>query len=488
MRRGVALLLSLTALGWLTPNLFAQYPYPYAPPVYRPAPMPYGYYPPTPYGYSQPTPYGYYPSGPMPMNPQAPRVYVYGPLEDTQTAPAPTQPAPKQPAKLPDAVKTAKPAATPAKSGLTQAQGSSVPVMTDGNPPSDKWLSPMPGATHTLPTYGGCGPQGCGDGCCESACPTSIPKTPPQFGHGQFFGDVGANILVPYQNQRQAYGTTTNGQSSNNDFPRNVEAGPFVSLGYLCHNGWGVRADYWYMSGSQNQSASNGSPGTTVGTPLGSNFQFTSPSPTLAAGVGADGYTFAQTLTLNVADVEFIKQVQFLDTTFLFGAGGRYARIWQTYSATQTNPGGANGVATFAQDQQGAYASNTFEGFGPTVSLEVIHAIPRSCFSMYGNVRGSFLWGNDTFNQSLNTQNNTVLVAGVPSALNTTAVGSVVNHREVSIGEAEVGLQYGGRCGPCYVFIRAGASFQRWWDVGSASTSNGNLSFIGGVARVGVAY
>ncbi len=486
MRRGVALLVSLSVVGWLTPSLFGQYPYPYAPPVYQPAPMPYGYYPPAPMP-------GYYPPAPMPGNyPPAsgPRVFVYGPLEDPQ--PAPVQPAPK---KLPDAVKTAKPAAapaktgaTPARSGVTQAQATTNPAAKDAAPVArTSFLAAIP----TLPTFGACGPEGCGGGCCDggdSGCPTCIPRDPPRLGHGQFIGEVGANILVPYPSPRQAYNTTTAGVTANSDFAHDADAGPFVSLGYLAHNGWGVRADYWYLNGSQTQTAANGSVNTVVGTPLGSNFQFTSPSATLQQGIGNDLYSFGQALTLNVADLEVLKEAQVMDTTFLFGTGVRYARVVQTYSATQSNPGGANGIVTVALDQQDANASNVFEGWGPTLSLEVIHAIPRSCFSIYGNVRGSFLWGNDTFTQSLRNQNNTVTVAGAANPIDTTTSTTVVNHREVSIGEAEVGLQYGGRCGPCYVFVRAGASFQRWWDVGSPSSGNGNLSFIGGVARVGVSY
>jgi hypothetical protein len=486
MRRGVALLLSLSALGWLTPSLFGQYPYPYAPPAYRPAPMPYGYYPQAqmPYGYNPQgqMPYGYYP----PASGQ--RVYVYGPLEDPQPAPAPTQPQPA-PAKLPDAVKTAKPATTPAKSGVTPVQATTSPVVKDAAPVTrSSWWPLQPAA----PAHGACGPQGCGDGCgdgsCDTGCATCIPRDPPRLGHGQLIAEFGANVLVPYPSPRQAFNTTSGGVTSTNDFPHQVDVSPFASLGYLFHTGWGIRGDYSYLNGSQNQSTGNSALTTVIGIPLGTNFQFTSPSPTLKAGIGGDTYSFAQTLTLNVADLEVLRQLQFMDTTFLFGSGARYGRISQTYAATQSNPGGANGVITVTLDQQDANASNVFEGWGPTVSMEVIHAIPRSCFSMYGNVRGSFLWGTDTFSQSLRTQNNSVVVAGAITRVDTTNITTVVNHREASIGEAEVGLQYGSRCGPCFVFVRAGASFQRWWDVGSPTTANGNLSFLGGVARVGVSY
>lgn len=505
MRRGVGLLVSLSALAWLTPSVPAQYPYPSP---YGPAPMPYGYPPQPMPGYYPPAPmpYGYYPPAPMPMpmpNPAAPRVFVYGPLDDGQQAPRQPAPAPK-PAKLPDAVKSTKPAsqqaggtpnqaktttasqakAAPAKTAVTPAQATTA-VESGGVAPI--W-APTPFAVPTL--GGGCGPEGCGDSCGDGCCTSGfcVPHAPPELGHGQFIGEIGANIFVPYQNPRTAYTTTSPGVSSQNDFPRTVDAGPYISLGYLAHNGWGVRADYWYLNGSQNQSLGNNNLGTSIGTPLAAPFQFTSPSKTLAAGIGSDGYNFNQSLDVNVADLELLKEVQCLDTTFLIGAGARYARVAQFYGATQNNPGGANGVITVAQDTQNASASNVFDGFGPTVSLEIIHAIPRSCFSIYGSARGSFLWGNDTFDQSLHTVNNTVTAAGASNIVNTTTASDVVNHREVSIGEAEIGLQYGGRCGPCYLFVRAGASFQRWWDVGSPTTSNGNLSFIGGVARVGIAY
>src|SRR5262249_20613517 len=107
MRRGLALLLALSAAGWLPPSLSAQYPpYPYAPPVYGPPPMPYGYYQP-----QMPMPM------PMPAPQPAPRVFVYGPLDA-----APTQPMQQR---LPDAatVTVTKPAPTAkAKATVTQTQ------------------------------------------------------------------------------------------------------------------------------------------------------------------------------------------------------------------------------------------------------------------------------------------------------------------------------------------------------------------------------
>jgi hypothetical protein len=333
---------------------------------------------------------------------------------------------------------------------------------------------------------GGCGPDGCGEDWPDTGCLHCAPRQP---GHGQFIADVGMNILVPYPNPRQAFTTTYQGQGTSiNDFPQAVSVGPRVSLAYLAHSGWGVRGSYWYLSNSVHQTIGNSSPTTVIGTPLATPFQFTAPSPTLAAGIGADGYYFSQKLDINIADAEILKEWQVMQTTFLFSTGVRYARIRQSYAASQTNPGGANGVITVTQDQQDASSSNNFEGWGPTVCLELIHAIPRSRFSVYANARGSFLWGTDTLNQSLRNQNKTVNVAGVANFVDTTTSSSDANHREATFGETEFGLQYGGRCGPCYLFVRAGADLQRWWNIGSPTTAGGNISFIGGTARVGISY
>ena len=60
---------------------------------------------------------------------------------------------------------------------------------------------------------------------------------PAQLGHGQFIGEIGANLLVPYSSPHSAYtATTAGGPTSNNDFPPpSVDVAPYISLGYLAH-------------------------------------------------------------------------------------------------------------------------------------------------------------------------------------------------------------------------------------------------------------
>src|SRR5207302_396057 len=117
-----------------------------------------------------------------------------------------------------------------------------------------------------------------------------------------------------------------------------------------------------------------------------------------------------------------------------------------------------------------------------------LHPLGKSCFALYGNVRGSCLWGVNRFSQVEHVQRTSVDATGVPTFLDTTINSYEHSHREVGILEAEFGLQYGQRCGPCYIYGRIGAVYQRWFDVGNPTSASGDLSFIGGTARVGIAY
>jgi hypothetical protein len=501
MGRGFAFLLSISALTALTPAAFGQYPYPYGPmpmqysrpPYGYPAPMPSPYM--QPYGYPAPMPaYGpnpmmarpmYYAPAPM-MQQTAPmwqapeakntKVFVYGPVDETVGVPSPNPiAAPPNPLVAP-----LKSEAEP--SGVSATQG----VLTRGG----ARLPPTFSKADLFPE--GCGPEGCGPGCddCPEACGPSRgpqPYEPPMRGRGHFIGEVGAYFLTPLSVSRIAYNTTRNGGTTGTDFPQQVDWGARASAGYMFHCGWGVRGNYEYLRGSIRQSIANADPTTMITTPLPAPFQIVSPSATLNGGIGPDRFRFSQRLELHVADTEVLKETSFLDTTFLVSFGARYARMMQSYSATRTNPGGGNGAVTVALDRMDLDTSNRFEGWGPTTSLEAVH--PLGCgFSIYGNVRGSFLWGTDRFAQNLHNQNRTVTAAGLATFTDAFNSNDAFDSRYVSILEVEAGVQYGHRFGRCYFFARAGGVFQRWWDVGNPTNANGSLNFLGGTVRTGITY
>ena len=108
-------------------------------------------------------------------------------------------------------------------------------------------------------------------------------------------------------------------------------------------------------------------------------------------------------------------------------------------------------------------------------------------FSLYGSARGAFLWGVDLFDQNYSNQS-VVVIGGVPTVTNIATNTQTTDRHVVSVGEGELGLQYGKRCGWCYIYGRVGAVFHRWWDVGSPTATQGSLSLLGGAAHFGITY
>ena len=194
---------------------------------------------------------------------------------------------------------------------------------------------------------------------------------------------------------------------------------------------------------------------------------------------------------MDVADIEGIKECHFLDTTFLFGAGIRYAHFEQAYAATRSNGGGIDPANTIyvAQDRTDLTSISRYEGWGPTFSFEMVHPIFGSNFSVYANLRASFLWGTESFQQNQRVQDRAFsALVGVINTDTTTAAAQLIN-RQIEVGEAEVGIQYGCRLGNrVYLYGRAGLSVQRWFNVGNPTANNGNVEFFGGTAKVGLTF
>jgi hypothetical protein len=510
MRRGGAYLIAVAAMIGFTSAALGQYPYPYPPMPAPYGPMPYA---PMPAQYMQPYgPMPMQPYGPMPMQPYAPmpmQSNYYGPAP-MMTQPAPMWQAPPAPPRntkvfvygpLLDETVTVVPAQpAPAPNPIALAPNSAATAVAPPNP-APAPTAPIAPAQATLtrggkmlPTYSKLDlpPDACGDDCgpaCGNACgPTCPPSCElPMHGRGHFIGEVGAYFLVPLGVNRTAFTASNAAGSTTTDFNREMEYGVRAALGYMSHNGWGVRASYEFLRGTASTGTANSDPTATFATPGSPPFQIVSPSAALAGGLGTDTFSMSQTREVNAVDIEALKQCDFLDTTFLIGVGARYARFTQTYSASRSNPGGNNGAVNVLSDSQGLDMNNRFEGWGPTVSLEVSH--PLGCgFSIYGDVRGSFLWGRDRFAQTAATSGLSVDPTGMVTSANGTSISEDEGTRYVTVIETEAGVQFGHRFHKCYVFVRAGAVYQRWFDVGNPTTSNGSVTFVGGTVRAGITY
>src|SRR4029077_814976 len=82
-----------------------------------------------------------------------------------------------------------------------------------------------------------CGPFGC-DAWPQYGPLDGYAREAARRGHGHLIGEVGAYFLVPLLSSRVAFTTTSPGSNGEELFPQNVDFGPRLSLGYMCHTGW----------------------------------------------------------------------------------------------------------------------------------------------------------------------------------------------------------------------------------------------------------
>lgn len=164
---------------------------------------------------------------------------------------------------------------------------------------------------------------------------------------GGWYGGVEATILQPFMsgapsvfNLNPVPGSLIQGQ---------FDAGVRYQVGWANESGLGIRGRYWSYY----------------------NF-FTQTEPYAPAQLGID---------LQTADLEATVTERVWNWDALLSAGARYGKLGYMNNAAQgLLP--VFGVGTV-----------TFEGVGPTVALEGRRRLGGSAFSLYGNVRGSALFG-----------------------------------------------------------------------------------------------
>lgn len=496
MRRGIVYLCAAAVVSWLPPCVFAQY-YPLiAPPGYGAA-MP----PPPGYGYPGPT---YYPPVYQPYPTQTQN--YYSPVQQQQTR---TQSAYQQPASGSSVSKTTPAASTGASEPSSGPAQQSPPANGDAG-------CDVPSAYGN----GGRAPW-------EMRCMVPpAPCQPPQYNHN-FFVNIGANGMGLLLANPAAYGTGTyntktftfSGPTSTTNFAEPVLWGPAFEIGYVLENGWGLRGDGWYMSGSDHTTLSNGNPGTAIFSPLttpnasGINQVIgTSPVSTLAAQYGTqfalspngllsqavgtattpDQITISRYFSFAVADVELICQWNIANVFFTFGIGGRYANARQSYNATSNNFTFNGASSAIPVEQTTVSSSCNFQGVGPTFSLQTVFPILGDCLAFYGNVRGSVLYGQQEFIQRFNDEFATNGAIGLPTGAGNTALpysSQTISTLTVPVFDLELGIQFSTPLTRgCILFGRAGFVTSYWWGVGNPTSISGNLDLAGGTLKLGIVY
>jgi hypothetical protein len=291
------------------------------------------------------------------------------------------------------------------------------------------------------------------------------------------------------------------------DFSYDAEIAPLFWLGYEGANGLGVRGRWFNFEGDSNVAVSNtgADPALIVGTPspLGVTPIISSTAAVVLGGVTTGGLgtlSAVSDLNLDVWDLEATKRFTPGQWNLLVAAGLRYAHMSQNYRAGGTLTVPVTGEI-LTEDLR---ASHNFNGLGPTLALESKRALGDSGLSFYGNARGSVLFGNGR--QRAN-RSNIVTLGGVTLA-NVLEDNETSQDDVLSVGELEVGAEYGANAGRFRWFVQAGFVGQVWLGAGNASntaafgggvvgapaasvvsgTESSNMGFVGGVFRLGINF
>jgi Legionella pneumophila major outer membrane protein precursor len=209
-----------------------------------------------------------------------------------------------------------------------------------------------------------------------------------------------------------------------NDFDHDYGAAPRVWVGVENPNGWGVRARYWDFTSAD--AAVN-------------EFDFVNQ-------VEVEGASVVEAYTI---DLEVTKRLCTPTWTFLGGLGARYAEIrhYEQLSVFDSDNFAVSHAAIGRQTR----------GTGLTGMLEATRPFGNRGLSLYGNIRGSVLWGNTDANSSSQL---TVVNSGASSSIfSTNGVDETL-----SIVETQVGVEWSHDLACCrgLVFARALVEYQIW--------------------------
>lgn len=346
----------------------------------------------------------------------------------------PTLPAVSEEVKMPPA------AEPPAKESPAEPPKQPSPPMTS---------APLPApavSSHSNPWCESCPCLNCPCDWCETHC-------------GGFVGGVGLYVLQPYFSNNMAFGiqgTFNRGAAANapgvrfdtrEEISHHMEAAPEIWLGYISEGGLGARARWWYFREGTDQMATGDGNGIMVfsAAPLGLSFLNAGQANPGGAGV----MEVTSKLEVQVEDFEAVYDLKACGWDLLLAGGLQLTWIDQTYNAFVPRSG--NNVLL---------SSNTFDGIGPTLALEARRPFGDTGLKLIAKARGSMVFGSGH------------QIALVPDQ---NVVANEHRDTSISIGEAELGVEYGLSMGRSRLFGQLTFVGQQWFGAGSASRSSVNV-------------
>jgi len=242
-------------------------------------------------------------------------------------------------------------------------------------------------------------------------------------------------------------------------FDYDYEITPRIWMGFQSASGLGMRSRYWefdHDTGPMSQTAT-----ATTAPIFVEVYGARSNIARNAFAADTETMTTTHSLRLNAFDLEATKAFHPGTSSMLLGFGLRYAKMKQKFRAEVTTA--ADVIDELVVHDHG------FEGFGPTVSLEVIHPFGDGGFDLYGALRASVLFG-DAYQDILEIKN-----AGADVGRD-----SYRGEETLSIAEIAMGVQYSYETsGGTLYFVRGGYEGQIWFDAGGPIGTTGDMALEG---------
>lgn len=322
-------------------------------------------------------------------------------------------------------------------SGIVQVQAAAPAPTTTPAP------APAPAPTTRAPAVN-VYDNGCANGNCGGSC----------GGSGwHATADVGFMVLKPVWRSNPAIvlePTDTSTQVLDFDFgPQFV---PKISLGVVNCDGFGGRINWWgFAESNTRRSPRVAATDNRSAAPLGLSVD---------NDQAGDVLTAHGKLNMNVWDFEALKTLEGDNCSVTASGGLRYAHIAQRYDATNV------AALTGSIGNDSVFSGNSFNGAGPTISLEGTYKPGRRGLFLYANGRGSVLFGKIKQRADvIQFETNGVTINNQDSATSS-------NEAIVSVGELELGAGWDREVRRTHLFFRAGLVGQIWWAAGNSSRTN----------------
>lgn len=334
---------------------------------------------------------------------------------------------------MPATAQTSDPGATPVPGSIGKL--TRTVLMASGVP-----QAATPAAMQQAPVFMSgdcCGDHGCGKG-------------------WHVIGEIGFMILKPVWNSNPALLLQPTGTSTQVlDFDFGPQFVPKISLGAVNADGFGGRIGWWGFARTSIRGAPNVNPtgDNRSATPLGLSVD--------DSGDVGDSLVAHGKLNMNVWDFEVVKTFQASSYTVRMSGGIRYAHIAQIYRATAFDTD--DGIPDI--DTDNVFSGHSFNGAGPTLSLEGAYRLGGGPLSLYSSGRGALLFGQIKQRADVIQFNDDGTVDNHDSA-------SSSNEAIVPVGELEIGVAWDREWGRGHLFFRGGLVGQMWFGAGNSSRSS----------------